>query len=72
MLPKLDSEKTSTLNIFSRKRNNNHLSMYYVLLLSLTPEIFLKIRKTTCLKCRKLSVKSKLKFAVPAQIELFT
>lgn len=44
----------------------------YVLLLSLIPRIFLKIRKTTCLKCRKLSVKSKLKFAVLAKIELFT
>lgn len=34
--------------------------------------MFLKIRKSTCLKCTKLSVKSKLKLAVLGKIELLT
>lgn len=34
--------------------------------------MFLKIRKTTCLKCRKLSVKSKLKFSGLGKIEFLT
>lgn len=72
MLSKLDSEKEIILNIFSRKRNHNYLRTYDVLLLSLIPRMFVKIRKTTCLKCRKLSLKSKLKFAVLGKIELLT